>query len=97
MNSYIISKEAYNDLDQIWLYTFDEWSKEQADRYYEEIMREIDWISKNPNTGKTINETREGYRFIPVKSHLIFYKETKPDVIEIIRILHKRMKLRKHL
>ena len=29
-----ISKEAETDIENIWLYTFETWSKEQADRYY---------------------------------------------------------------
>jgi toxin ParE1/3/4 len=30
---YRISKEALNDLEKLWLYTFETWSLEQADRY----------------------------------------------------------------
>jgi toxin ParE1/3/4 len=32
---YKISREANLDLENIWLYTFENWSKVQADRYIE--------------------------------------------------------------
>ena len=49
---YVISKKAISDLEEIWLYTAEEWSIEQADRYYNLIFDEINFICKNPKTGK---------------------------------------------
>ena len=46
---YKISNEAQNDLENIWLYTFITWSKEQADRYYDLIFDEVEFIIENPN------------------------------------------------
>ena len=46
--NYKISKLAEIDLENIWLYTFEEWSLEQADYYYDLIMNEIEYISDNP-------------------------------------------------
>ncbi|MBS1549524.1 MAG: type II toxin-antitoxin system RelE/ParE family toxin [Bacteroidetes bacterium] len=89
---YKISKQAENDLENIWLYTFEEWSQEQADYYYDLIMDEIEYISKNPKTGKDYNEIRKGYFRSRVKSHFIFYRiNLKEEKIEIIRILHQQM------
>ena len=34
MTMYIISEEAIDDINNIWLYTAENWSREQADRYY---------------------------------------------------------------
>lgn len=47
-----ISNEAQVDLENIWLYTFETWSKEQADRYYNLILDEIEYLTKNPTSGK---------------------------------------------
>jgi len=49
---YKISTEAQNDIKKIWLYTFETWSLEQADRYYNLIFDEIEFITKNPKSGK---------------------------------------------
>ena len=43
-NKYRISQQAIEDLDKIWLYTFNKWSKEQADRYFDLIIAEIEFI-----------------------------------------------------
>lgn len=47
INKYRISEQAINDLNDIWVYTFNKWSKEQADRYYEVIIGEIGFIADN--------------------------------------------------
>lgn len=89
---YKISKQAENDLENIWLYNFEEWSQEQADYYYDLIIDEIEYISKNPKSGKDYNEIRKGYFRSRVKSHFIFYRiNLKEEKIEIIRILHQQM------
>jgi toxin ParE1/3/4 len=87
---YAISKKAVSDLEEIWLYTVEKWSIEQADRYYALIFDEIDFICKNVSTGRSMDHVRKGYQASKVKTHLIFYRVTN-DVVEIIRILHERM------
>ncbi len=37
-NRFRISKQATNDLNDIWIYTLRKWSKDQADRYYNLII-----------------------------------------------------------
>ena len=58
---YIISKEALKDLEILWLYTFETWSIEQADRYLNLIMDEIEYITLNPKSGKDYSHIRKGY------------------------------------
>jgi toxin ParE1/3/4 len=93
---YVISKKAVADLEEIWLYTVEKWSGEQADRYYFLIFDEINFICGNVDTGKSMNHIRKGYRASKVKFHLIFYRVTN-DVVEIIRILHERMDIENRL
>ncbi len=52
-NKYRISKQAIEDLNDIWVYTFHKWSKEQADRYYDLIIGEIEFIADNYMIGYT--------------------------------------------
>ncbi|KFF25510.1 type II toxin-antitoxin system RelE/ParE family toxin [Chryseobacterium vrystaatense] len=90
--NYRISKEASNDLEKIWLYTFENWSLKQADHYFDLLMNEIEYLSENPKSGKDYNKIRKGYFRSRVKSHFIFYKiNLKEEEIEIIRILHQQM------
>jgi len=89
---YKISHEASKDIEKIWLYTFETWSIEQADRYFNLIMDEIEYLAKNPKSGKEYSKVRTGYFRSRIKSHFIFYKiDNMNDEIEIIRILHQQM------
>ena len=86
INKYRISKQAIDDLNDIWIYTFHKWSKEQADRYYDLIIGEIEFIADNFMTGKSVEQTRKNYRSTKIKTHLIFYRKVENDVVEIVRI-----------
>ena len=88
---YRISQQAIEDLENIWIYTLKKWSKEQANRYYNLIIEEIEFVADNFMIGKSAEQTRKNYRVTKVKSHLIFYRKTENNIIEIIRILHERM------
>jgi toxin ParE1/3/4 len=88
---YRISVKAAEDLENIWLYTFENWSLEQADRYVNLIFDEIEYLSSNPKSGKDYSHIRDSYRCSTVKSHLVFYRQNTHSDIEIIRILHQRM------
>jgi toxin ParE1/3/4 len=93
---FIISKKAIADLEEIWLYTVDKWSVEQADRYYNLVFDEINYICKNSHSGKSMEHVRKGYRASKVKSHFIFYRVVN-ETIEVIRILHERMDIENRL
>lgn len=87
-----ISHLASQDLESIWLYTFENWSLEQADRYFNLLMDEIEYISNKPESGDDFSHVRKGYLRSRIKSHFIFYKiNKKKSQVEIIRILHQRM------
>lgn len=95
---YYLSKEAQEDLENIWLYTLEHWSVEQADRYLNIIMDEIEHVSANPSIGKDYGRLRKGYYRVLIKSHIIFYRNKKSEsAIEIIRILHQKMDIESHL
>ena len=93
---YVISRKAISDLEEIWLYTVDKWSIEQADRYYNLIFDEIAFICKNPGSGQQMDQIRQNYRAAKVKSHLIFFK-VENDIVQIVRILHERMDIKSRL
>jgi toxin ParE1/3/4 len=87
-----LSKKALADIESIWLFTVENWSVEQADRYYNLIFDEIEFIIKNPLTGKNYGHIRKNYRCSRVQAHLIFYRiTTNNKEVEIIRVLHQRM------
>ena len=95
--NYRISEKAIEDLENIWLYTFETWSVDQADRYYNLLIEEIKYLSGHFESGKPMEHIKKGYRASKVKSHLIFYKKAKDNIVEIIRILHQRMDIENRL
>ena len=86
----IFLEDAIQDIEEIWFYTFTNWSIEQADRYHSLIIKEIEFLATKPHSGKILDHIRKGYRSSQVKSHYIFYKYNLNE-LEIVRILHENM------
>ncbi len=87
---YRISATTIKDLDGIWEYTFINWSKDQADRYHNLLMNEIEFVAENRSSGKSMDHIKEGYFVTYVKSHMIFFKRNE-GIVEVIRILRQKM------
>ena len=95
---YKLSHEAEKDLQNIWLYTFENWSNNQADHYINLILDEIEFVSLQPNSGTDYSHLRKGYFRLKIKSHFVFYKiNKKKNQIEVIRVLHQRMDIENQL
>lgn len=88
-----VSEKAQKDLINIWEYTFQKWSLEQADRYFNILVHGMNEICKNPDLGKSYEYIRKDYFGYNQKSHIIFYRIINNETIEIIRILHQKMDL----
>ena len=93
--SFEISKLALADLENIWEYTVEQWSIEQANKYYNDIFSAIMYLCENPDSGKPVDEIKIGHRRLNVKSHMILYK-IKKETILIDRVLHQRMDIERH-
>lgn len=89
----ILRREAINDLTDIWDYTLQEWSENQADNYYETIKSACKEIGINPSIGKSYTEIGKHLLGLKLGKHIIFYHSISDDEIEVIRILHERMDL----
>lgn len=86
----VFHDDAIQDLEEIWFYTFQHWSLEQADRYYGLILIEIDLLAGKPKLGKDICYLKEGYWSSKIKSHIVFYTISSTSMY-IVRILHEQM------
>jgi toxin ParE1/3/4 len=54
-------------------------------------MNEIEYISNCFDDGKSMEHIKKNYKVSKIKSHVIFYRKNKEDVIVIIRVLDERM------
>ena len=92
-----IRQQAIDDLNNIWLYTFEEWSERQADKYYATLEFTCMQIGKNPQLGREYEGINSNLLGLRTGKHIIFYQVISKDEIEIIRILHERMDLKNRL
>lgn len=97
MANVILRQRAIDDLNDFWDYTYYKWSENQANKYYSSIKLACKKIGENPKIG------REYFGIVPtlmgLKSgkHIIFYHILSENEIEVIRILHERMDLKKRI
>lgn len=94
---YVLTPAAQRDLEQVWEYTCQRWSDDQAEAYVREIQRAVELLADSPLLGRACDEARAGYRRYAAGSHLLFYRMPDADTIEIVRVLHKRMDVDQHL
>lgn len=97
MANVILRQEAIDDLNDIWFYTFDEWSEKQADKYYAALEFACKQIGKNPGLGKEFDEICKDLLGLRTGKHIIFYQVISQDRIEVVRILHEHMDLKSRL
>ncbi|MFM2393198.1 MAG: hypothetical protein RLZZ546_1180 [Bacteroidota bacterium] len=97
MAKIVFTNKAKEDLKQIWEYTYETWSEKQADKYYEEIIQSCLNLIVDQEQGKNYSIIFENLKGIKCNKHIIFYRVLKSRNIEIERILHEKMDVKKHL
>jgi toxin ParE1/3/4 len=97
MANYILTNKAVEDLAKIWDYTFEVWSETQADRYYYMLLDSCQEIADEKVCGKNYPELMQDILGLKVGLHIIFYRKSKGNRIEIARILHSRMDLKNRM
>ncbi len=95
MANYHLTNKAVEDLANIWEYTVDMWSEQQADNYYNALINSCHKITENPRFyGTKYEEIADGLLGYRSGRHIIFYRILTNGDILIIRILHQRMDLK---
>ncbi len=96
MSSYKLSKKADADFVGIWNYTFDTWGELQADKYTDSLKNTCTKLAISPEQAKSVDYIRAGYFKFKMKKHDIYFREIESG-IEIVRILHEKMDVNRHL
>ena len=94
MAEFKLTNKAVDDLSKIWNYTFEEWSENQADKYYQMLIENFQKIADNPFLGKNYNGITPKLLGLKAEKYIIFYRILNKDVVEITRILHEKMDLK---
>jgi toxin ParE1/3/4 len=96
MKTLVISPRATADIDEIYDYTEDHWGQDQAEDYTFGIRTVLQDVCRGTRSGKSINEILRGACSLSYRSHYLIYRE-RPHSIVLIRILHRRMQVARHL
>lgn len=56
MGNYFLTNKAVEDITKIYEYTYEFWSENQADKYYEELINFLQLLAENPYIGKIYTE-----------------------------------------
>jgi toxin ParE1/3/4 len=93
MARYELTNKAVEDLTNIWEYSIEKWSEQQADRYFNLIISSFQEIANNAETGKNYDGITNDLFGLKTEKHIVFYRKRINKPIEITRILHERMDL----
>ncbi|MDO4164459.1 MAG: type II toxin-antitoxin system RelE/ParE family toxin [Bacteroides sp.] len=98
MGKLIFTNKAVEDLTSIWNYTANTWSERQADEYYKMLISSCRQITTNPTlVGKRYKEVDNTLYGLKSGKHIIFYDITSNGDIQVVRILHERMDLKRRI
>lgn len=78
---------ARSDLADIWTFTADRWSVDQADNYIAHLAKAIEALIETPTQGRERTEFTPPVRIRHHEAHLIVYR-IEADHILVIRVLH---------
>lgn len=96
MAEYRLTPAAERDLESIWTHTLHQWGAGQADRYTELLTAAFAELAQSPKTATACDHIRPGYRRRSVERHMIYFRITTYG-IAVVRILHDRMDIQRHL
>jgi toxin ParE1/3/4 len=97
MAKFHLTNKAVEDLSDIWDYTVENWSENQAEIYYSMLIESCRFLSNLPNQGKSYEIVERNILGYKTGQHIIFYRIMNKKEIEVIRILHGKMDLKSHL
>ena len=91
-----LSPKARQDFIEILRYTGEKWGQNQLLAYRDKINDALQAIGRNPQLGHPRDDLPPTHLVYLVGSHVIVYR-TEPDSIGVVRILHQRMSMVRHV
>jgi toxin ParE1/3/4 len=94
MNTYKVLKTASHRIDEIYLYSWDQWGEAQAKRYIEGMFNCFEKITKHEVLWKPIPAEYgvSGY-YTAYEKHFIYWRELSDGSVGIATILHQSMSI----
>jgi Plasmid stabilisation system protein. len=71
--------------------------KSKLTKYYDELISNCQEIADNSDSGKNYEGISKQLFGMKANRHILFYRTLSKDYVEITRILHERMDLKKRI
>ena len=97
MAKFYLTNKAVEDLGDIWNYTIETWSGNQAEIYYSLLIDSCQELANKPHQGKSYEVVERNVLGVKTGQHVIFYRILSEKEIEVVRILHVMMDMKNHL
>lgn len=91
-----LAPRARQDFIDILRFTGETWGRNQLIIYRDKINEALQAISHNPQLGHRREDSPSTHLVYLVGSHVIVYR-LKEDTLGVVRILHQRMSLARHI
>lgn len=85
-----LSPAAQSDIADIWDFTAERWSVDQAEHYVSRIRDGLEDLAAGRRSSRTADHIWPGYRACIVGSHIAYFR-IDADNLVVIRILHQSM------
>jgi toxin ParE1/3/4 len=84
-----LRRQARADLSEIWAYTAERWSADQADKYLGRVDEIFTLLCSNPDIAPLREEYTPAVRVYPYLSHVLIFV-ADDAFVEVIRVAHAR-------
>ena len=91
-----LKPEARRDIEDILIYSAEQWGLEQRDAYRDEIVQALEVLRENPRLGRPRDEIAASLRSLRVRQHVIYYRVSAEKLI-VVRVMHGMMDAAQHL
>jgi toxin ParE1/3/4 len=95
MKSLVFSPAARADMEGVWDYTVEHWGLDQAERYADDLRDACHALVSGQRQGRPV-DVRPSYLKYLTGSHIIYFRD-RGKRLEIVRILHGKMDVARHL
>jgi toxin ParE1/3/4 len=87
VTGYFLSRDADEDLQDIYAYGEEVWGAAQAAKYLHELYGVFELVSEYPEIGRSRRDLTEALRSFVHGSHVVFYMSWQGE-IAVVRVLH---------
>lgn len=88
--SYHLSREAAQDLEDLYVYSIEQFGLDQAESYHQKLQEHFELLAENPKLGRDYSFIKKAARRSNCGSHAVYYRLSGVNSqVLILRVLHQ--------